>query len=98
MTRRTASNLRRSPMLRSRRIRTASLAAALSGALVLTAAGLALAADHAVAIQNFSFSPGTVTVNVGDTVTWTNNDEAPHTATADDDSWEIGRASCRERV
>ena len=26
---------------------------------------------------NFAFSPASVTVNVGDTVTWTNRDNAP---------------------
>jgi plastocyanin len=29
-------------------------------------------------IQNFSFNPGTLTINKGDTVIWTNNDSAPH--------------------
>jgi plastocyanin len=58
--------------------------------LLLTSAGFALAADQSVAIANFAYSPSTVTVSVGDSVTWTNNDEAPHTATADDDSWDTG--------
>jgi hypothetical protein len=53
-------------------------------------AGLALAADQVVAIQSLAFSPGSVTVNVGDSVTWTNNDTMAHTATADDDSWDTG--------
>ncbi|WP_050997403.1 MULTISPECIES: plastocyanin/azurin family copper-binding protein [Frankia] len=35
-----------------------------------------------VAIQNFAFSPATVTVKVGTTVTWTNQDSEPHTVTA----------------
>jgi plastocyanin len=38
-----------------------------------------------VDISNFTFNPGTVTIQVGDTVTWTNNDTMPHTATATDD-------------
>lgn len=45
-------------------------------------AGQALAADHDVTIAGFAFSPATVTVAVGDTVTWTNNDDVPHTATS----------------
>jgi hypothetical protein len=53
-------------------------------------AGTALAADHAVAISDFSFSPGTVTVAVGDTVTWTNSDAQDHTATADGGSFDTG--------
>jgi plastocyanin len=32
-----------------------------------------------VKIDNFSFSPATLTVAVGATVTWTNNDDIPHT-------------------
>jgi plastocyanin len=33
-----------------------------------------------VKIDNFSFAPGTMTVPVGTTVTWTNRDDIPHTA------------------
>ena len=40
-----------------------------------------------VDISNFSFNPGTLTVKVGDTVTWTNNDSATHTVTANDNSF-----------
>jgi len=35
----------------------------------------------AVTIQNFSFSPASITVAVGGTVTWTNQDSTAHTAT-----------------
>ncbi|HEX5015769.1 MAG TPA: plastocyanin/azurin family copper-binding protein [Candidatus Limnocylindrales bacterium] len=52
--------------------------------------GTALAADHAVAISGSSFSPGDVTVTVGDTVTWTNSDQISHTATADGGSFDTG--------
>jgi plastocyanin len=41
------------------------------------------AAQSGVTIQGFAFSPTPLTVNVGDTVTWTNMDTAPHNATAD---------------
>lgn len=50
--------------------------------------GSALAADQDVAISGFSYSPGTVTVNVGDAVTWTNSDAQAHTATGD--GWNTG--------
>ena len=40
-------------------------------------------ARHAVAIHRFAFEPATLTISRGDTVTWTNRDTAPHTATAD---------------
>ncbi|MCM3920818.1 cupredoxin domain-containing protein [Frankia sp. AiPs1] len=46
-----------------------------------TAAGKAVSTAR-VAIQNFAFSPATVTVKVGTTVTWTNQDSEPHTVTA----------------
>ncbi len=66
---------------------------ALAGATIAAAligAGTAIAADQAVAISGFSYSPATVTVSVGDTVTWTNSDAQAHTATADDASWDSG--------
>ena len=37
-----------------------------------------------VNIDNFSFSPATITVKAGTTVTWTNRDDIPHTVVADD--------------
>ncbi len=49
-----------------------------------------IAADQSVVMQNFAFSPGSVSVEVGDTVTWENMDEAPHTATADDGFFDTG--------
>lgn len=41
-------------------------------------------ANAKVAMADFAFDPTPVTINVGGTVTWTNSDSAPHTATADD--------------
>jgi plastocyanin len=37
-----------------------------------------------VTIQNFAFSPASITVKAGTTVTWTNNDSAAHTVTEND--------------
>ncbi len=34
----------------------------------------------AVKIDNFSFTPQTLTISVGTAVTWTNRDDIPHTA------------------
>jgi plastocyanin len=50
--------------------------------IALCLAGLsraASAADIVVKIDNFAFSPAEVTVHTGDTVTWVNNDDIPHT-------------------
>jgi amicyanin len=38
----------------------------------------------AVSIADFKFNPATLTVPVGTTVTWTNQDEEPHTVVAKD--------------
>jgi plastocyanin len=38
---------------------------------------------NAVSISNMSYSPATLTVKKGTTVTWTNSDSAAHTVTAD---------------
>jgi plastocyanin len=43
-----------------------------------------------VDMQNFAFSPGNLHVPVGATVTFTNHDAAPHSATARDGSWDTG--------
>ena len=44
----------------------------------------------AVSITGFAFSPSSITIDNGTTVTWTNEDEAPHTVTADDASFTSG--------
>ena len=49
-----------------------------------TAAAPAPATGPAVAVQNFAFSPQTLTVKAGTNVTWTNSDSAPHTVTSTD--------------
>ena len=48
------------------------------------------ASTDLVAIADFAFDPETVTVDAGTKLTWTNDDEAPHTATADDGSFDTG--------
>src|ERR1700741_5161662 len=75
------------PALRRRRIAlllgavgvTALLAA---GAPELTAAGEAVVAaaggPATVQIDNFAFTPATLTVTAGTTVTWKNEDDSPH--------------------
>ena len=47
-------------------------------------------AAESVAIRDFAFAPGNLQVPVGAKVTWTNYDDAPHSATAKDGSWDTG--------
>jgi plastocyanin len=44
-------------------------------------------AEVKVDISGFAFNPATITINVGDTITWTNQDSARHNVQADDGSW-----------
>jgi amicyanin len=48
-------------------------------ALLLLAATPAFADDAAIKIGNFTFGPQELKVKVGTTVTWTNDDDIPHT-------------------
>jgi plastocyanin len=64
--------------------------AAVASILGFGALGVALAqgpAATAINIDNFSFSPPTITVAAGTTVKWTNNDDIPHTVRAVDGSF-----------
>jgi plastocyanin len=55
-------------------------------AAVLVSAGLlatplvAFAISSAVTVQNFAFAPNSVTITVGDSISWTNRDAAAHSA------------------
>ena len=70
------------------------------GALALLLAGLVLfllgsielarAATQTVTISDFAFSPATVTIAAGDTVTWTNTDPVVHTATSTSGAFDSG--------
>jgi len=62
-----------------------SLMTALIG-LPAVAPGTAAAASAGkteVKIDNFSFSPATLTVKAGTQITWTNGDDIPHTVVSD---------------
>lgn len=48
------------------------------------------AASGSVTIVDFNFSPGTITINVGDTVTWSNDGPTPHSATSSNGAFDTG--------
>jgi plastocyanin len=45
---------------------------------------------NSIEIKDYAFTPATLTVAAGTTVTWTNNDAVPHTATASDGTFDSG--------
>ena len=49
------------------------------------------AEDVAATIVDFAFSPDPITVTVGQSVTWTNDDPFAHTVKAEDGSFDSGR-------
>jgi plastocyanin len=55
------------------------------GVLVLLAWRLAAAGDGATIVlaKGFMFSPASLTIKAGSTVTWTNEDDEPHTIVSD---------------
>jgi plastocyanin len=67
--------------------------AGLTAVATLPAVSARAATNHAVAIQSMKFAPADLSVAVGDTVTFTNMDSAPHTGTAKDGSFETGKLS-----
>lgn len=75
-------------------VRRSTLALALVGALAsfltLVAPPPALGVEHAVEIGDSVFSPATLTIGVGDTVTWRNADDRPHTVTSNDGVFDSG--------
>jgi plastocyanin len=60
---------------------------------VVPAATAATATPTDAVISNFSFAPDPVTIPVGGSVKWTNDDNATHTVTADDGSFDSGFTS-----
>lgn len=70
-------------------------AALIAGALapavfVLPAQAEKLPEVHHVHIKSFKFDPPEITVKNGETIEFDNQDYAPHTATADDKSFDTG--------
>lgn len=67
--------------MRTRRPRRVAAAAVTAGLASVLAIGSASGADGTVAMSGFAFDPATVTIEVGDSVTWENQDGVAHTAT-----------------
>ncbi len=61
-----------------------------AGAL-FASASIANAADHVVTISGFKFQPATLAIAAGDSVTFVNQDGAPHTASDAGGTFDTGR-------
>lgn len=60
--------------------------------LLVVSAGIVVPAEAAtieVTIAKMAFAPPEIQANVGDTITWTNNDFVAHTATARDKTFDV---------
>ncbi|HXW42538.1 MAG TPA: cupredoxin family copper-binding protein [Xanthobacteraceae bacterium] len=79
-------------MLRS--IFTASALGAVVGSLLAAGVLFADADGQAgvVSIDNFTFTPQTLTVKAGTTVTWTNRDDIPHGIASDNNAFPRSKA------
>jgi len=61
----------------------AGLAVVIMASLLVSVGPTVRAANQWVTVEDFSFTPSAITINVGDTVTWQNNaTSTPHTATS----------------
>lgn len=54
--------------------------------------------EGTVRIADFRFDPTVLTVSLGTVVTWTNFDDAPHTATEDSKAWDTVTLNKGERA
>ena len=68
-------------------IRRAAVLSLLAMALLSSGAGVVHAEEAAVKIGNFTFDPPVLKVKAGTVVTWTNDDDIPHTIAAADRSF-----------
>ena len=65
--------------------------------VVLLSLGLQQAGRrHNVAMQNLSFNPNALTINVGDQVVWTNHDDRDYNVVAADGSFNSGDLKPRQ--
>jgi plastocyanin len=82
-------------------LRSALVAAALGAATAAMLAAVVLPGQAqnaqptragAISIDNFTFTPQTLTVKAGTTVTWTNRDDIPHGIAADNNAFARSKA------
>jgi len=83
----------------SNTVRSALIAAALGAAtatmlaaVVIPTSAQNVAPAGAVSIDNFTFTPASLTVKAGTTVTWTNKDDIPHGIAAANNEFKKSRA------
>jgi plastocyanin len=88
----------------SNTVRSALVAAALGAATATLLAAIVIptwtqtasaqnaAPAGAVSIDNFTFTPASLTVKAGTTVTWTNKDDIPHGIAASDNAFKKSKA------
>ena len=68
--------------------------------ILATVLWLGVAAEpgrHVVSMSEFKFRPAVIHAVVGDTIVWQNHDIVPHTAHADDGSWDTGHLAANEQ-
>lgn len=69
-----------------------TIAAAIAATLVANSAFAAgHSQNHTIKIKSFTFDSADLTIKAGDTITFINEDSAPHTATAKNGEFETGR-------
>ena len=66
---------------------TSASAPATSAPVPATSAPAASGNEAMINISSFKFEPATITIKVGEKITWTNQDSVGHTVVADDNSW-----------
>src|SRR5579864_4019021 len=60
-------------------------------AAVEATAATAAARPIQIQMKNFAFDPPVITIKAGQTLSWTNDDVVPHTATANGKTWDSGQ-------
>lgn len=66
--------------------------AGMTGAVILPGWAQTAPQADAIAIDNFTFTPQTLTVKAGTNVTWTNRDDIPHGIASDNNAFAKSKA------